>query len=77
MVYLTRCLEQGWPCWAQEAPEPTRCQDGLSVEAPWAAYRVSPLGTLCQVGLGRPEWRSFQEKLEISQFLKVGQKNIF
>lgn len=45
-------------------------------EAPWAAFRVSPLGTLCQVGLGRPERRSFQEKLEISQFLKVGQKNI-
>lgn len=77
MVCLTRCLEQGWPCWAQEAPEPTWCQDGLSVEAPWAAYRVSPLGIQCQVGLGRPEWRSFQEKLEISQFLKVGQKNIF
>lgn len=30
-----------------------------------------------KVGLGRPEWRSFQEKLEISQFLYVGQKLLF
>lgn len=40
-------------------------------------YRVSPLGTLCEGCLGSPEWRSFQEKLGISQCLNVGQNTYF
>lgn len=46
VVCLTRYLEQGWPCWAEEAPAPTRHQDGLSVRG--------PMGSLQSVSLGHP-----------------------
>lgn len=35
-----------------------------------------PWAPCVKLGLGRPEW-SFQEKLDISQFLNIGQKTFF
>lgn len=35
------------------------------------------LGSLCEGGPGKARKRGFQEKLEISQFLNVGQKTFF
>lgn len=69
MVCLTRCLEQGWPCWAEEAPAPTRRQDGLSVRG--------PMGSLQSVSLGHPV-SSGPRKARTEEFSgKTGDLSVF
>lgn len=49
----------------------------LVSEAPRRSAEHLPRAPCVKVGLGSPEWRSFWEKLEISQCLNVGQNTYF